>query len=83
MQPRAILGEMTGTQFPESRDMNSQKVAATLGTIIALLVMVGVVVYGPKPDKAASAKAPAVEAPKAPEPTAPPVRGPVVRDLPQ
>ena len=63
--------------------MNSQKVAALFGTIIALLVIAGVVVFGPKLDKTPPT-APVVEAPKAPESSAPPVvRGPVVRDLPQ
>ena len=52
-------------------------------SIIAVLVIAGVVVFGPKPDKTPPAKAPAAEAPKAPEPSAPAVRGPVVRDLPQ
>ena len=61
--------------------MNSQKVAGILGTIIALLVMASVVIYGPKPG--ASNQATTTEAPKAPVPAAPAHRGPVVREVPQ
>jgi hypothetical protein len=61
--------------------MNSQKVAGILGTIIALLVMAGIVIYGPKPGKDVPKPAATTEAPKAP--VAPAPRGPVVREVPQ
>ena len=61
--------------------MNSQKIAGTLGTIVAVAVLAlafftttrGGVVKPTAPQK--------VEAPKAPD--APQVKGPVVRELPQ
>jgi len=61
--------------------MDSQSVAGVLGAIVAAVVLVVAIAYGPigqfgKPQK----QIPKVEAPvKAP----PPVRGPVVREVPQ
>jgi hypothetical protein len=61
--------------------MDSQKIAGILGTIIALLVIGSVVIYGPKPDKGGPKAAEKTEAPK-PQDTAPPVKGPVIREVP-
>ena len=69
--------------------MESQKVAGTLGGLIAAIVLAAAFYYAPKgvqiAPKAAVEKA---EAPKGPvvqdvTPGAPAVRGPVVRDIPQ
>jgi hypothetical protein len=63
--------------------MDSQKLAGILGTIVALLVMASVVIYGPKPDKGGPKQPATTEAPKAPVATVPAPRGPVVREVPQ
>ncbi len=63
--------------------MNSQSVAGILGAIIASIVLVAAIVYGPigqfgKPAKPAGVQpAQAVPAPAAPAP-----RGPVIREVP-
>ena len=64
--------------------MNSQSVAGLLGAIVASIVMVVAIAYGPigqygKPAKPASIQqsAPALSVPPAPAP-----RGPVIREVP-
>jgi hypothetical protein len=62
--------------------MNSESVAGLLGGIVAAVVLVMAVVYGPigqfgKPTKPAVATQPAATAPAAPAP-----RGPVIREVP-
>jgi len=63
--------------------MDSEKVAGILGAIVAAVVLVIAIAFGPigqfgKPQKQIQK----TEEPKAP-PGAPPVRGPVVREVPQ
>ena len=64
--------------------MNSQSVAGLLGAIVASIVMVVAIAYGPigqygKPAKPASIQqpAPALQVPATPAP-----RGPVIREVP-
>ena len=64
--------------------MNSQSVAGLLGAIVASIVMVVAIAYGPigqfrKPPKPASLQQPA---PLQPVPAAPAPRGPVIREVP-
>jgi hypothetical protein len=63
-------------------EMNSQKIAGILGTIVAVGVLAAAVAFGPigqlgKPQQVQKVDQPAQPAP------APPVRGPVVREVPQ
>jgi energy-converting hydrogenase Eha subunit A len=63
--------------------MNSQSVAGILGAIVASIVLVAAVVYGPmgqsgKPARPASVQPAAVQ----PVPAAPVPRGPVIREVP-
>jgi len=65
--------------------MNSQSVAGLLGAIVASIVMVVAIAYGPigqfgKPPKPASLQQPA-PAPRA-VPAAPAPRGPMIREVP-
>ncbi|UPK01772.1 hypothetical protein [Bradyrhizobium sp. 170] len=62
--------------------MNSQSVAGLLGAIVASIVMVVAIAYGPigqfgKPAKPASVQQPAPPLQQAPAP-----RGPVIREVP-
>jgi hypothetical protein len=64
--------------------MNSQSVAGLLGAIVASIVMVVAIAYGPigqfgKPPKPASLQQPA---PFQPVPATPAPRGPVIREVP-
>ena len=64
--------------------MNSQSVAGLLGAIVASIVMVVAIAYGPigqfgKPPKPASLQQPA---PAQSVPAAPAPRGPVIREVP-
>jgi hypothetical protein len=64
--------------------MNSQTVAGLLGAIVASIVMVVAIAYGPidqfgKPAKPASFQQPAA---LQPVPAAPAPRGPVIREVP-
>jgi hypothetical protein len=64
--------------------MDSEKVAGILGAIVAAMVLVIAIAYGPigqigKPQKPASKVEPAAQ-PAVPPPAA---RGPVVREVPQ
>ena len=64
--------------------MNSQSVAGLLGAIIASIVMVVAIAYGPigqfgKPTRPASLQQ---SAPLQPVPAAPAPRGPVIREVP-
>jgi hypothetical protein len=62
--------------------MNSQKIAAILGTIIGLVVAVYVLAYGPIGNRGKSEKkVERTEVPKAPVVQGPGVKGPVVREL--
>ena len=63
--------------------MSSEYVGGVLGAIVASIVLVVAIAYGPigqfgKPQKPIQK----IEAPK-PGPAAPPVRGPVIREVPQ
>ena len=65
--------------------MNSQSVAGLLGAIVATIVMVAAIYYGPigqfgKPARPANVQqpAPALQ----PAPAAPAPRGPVIREVP-
>ena len=63
--------------------MNSQSVAGLLGAIVASIVMMVAIAYGPigqygKPAKPASLQ----PAPAQPVPAAPAPRGPVIREVP-
>jgi ABC-type transport system involved in cytochrome c biogenesis permease subunit len=63
--------------------MNSQSVAGLLGAIVASIVMVVAIAYGPigqfgKPVKPASQQPAALQ----PVPAAPAPRGPVIREVP-
>jgi hypothetical protein len=65
--------------------MDSEKVAGILGAIVAAVVLVMAIAFGPigqfgKPQKPVPKMEPAVQ-PAAPAP--PPARGPVVREVPQ
>jgi cell division protein FtsN len=65
--------------------MNSQSIAGVLGAIVAAVVMVVAIAYGPigqfrKPARPASAQQPATGG--QPVPTAPAPRGPVIREVP-
>jgi hypothetical protein len=62
--------------------MDSESVARILGAIVAAVVLVVAIVYGPigqKPQKQIQK----IEQTKAPATAPPPVRGPVVREVPQ
>jgi hypothetical protein len=65
--------------------MNSESVAGVLGAIIASIVLVVAIAYGPIGQFGKSAKpSPKVEQPvAAPVAVAPAVKGPVVREVPQ
>jgi hypothetical protein len=65
-------------------EMNSQKIAGILGTIVAAGVLAAAVAFGPigqrgKPQKQIQK----VEQPAQPAPTSPTIRGPVIREVPQ
>lgn len=62
--------------------MTSETVGGLLGSIVAVVVLVAAVIYGPigqfgKPARPAAATQPAATAPAAPAP-----RGPVIREVP-
>ena len=65
--------------------MTSESVGAVLGAIVASIVLVVAIAYGPIGQSGKAQKeTPKVEAPTAAAPGAPPgVRGPVVREVPQ
>ena len=65
--------------------MNSQSIAGVLGAIVAAVVMVVAIAYGPigqfgKPARPAGAQQPATAV--QPVPVAPAPRGPVIREVP-
>ena len=71
-----------GKGQPGTIEMDSEKVAGILGAIVAAVVLVIAIAYGPigqigKPQKQIQVEQPAQAVP------APPVRGPVVREVPQ
>lgn len=64
--------------------MDTEAIAKMLGGIIAAVVLIAAVVFGPIGQTGKPAKeVKTIEAPKAVEPAAPAVRGPVVREVPQ
>ena len=71
-----------GKGQPGTIEMDSEKVAGILGAIVAAVVLVIAIAYGPigqigKPQKQIKVEQPAQAVP------APPVKGPVVREVPQ
>ena len=62
--------------------MTSESVASILGWIVAAVVLVAAVVYGPIGQFGKPVQPAAVAQPAQPAPVAPPVRGPVVREVP-
>ena len=64
-------------------EMNSQKIAGILGTIVAAAVLAAAVAYGPIGHLGKPQQILKVEQPVQPGPASPPVRGPVVREVPQ
>jgi hypothetical protein len=62
--------------------MNSESVAGILGAIVASVVLVVAIFYGPIGQGKRPKQVQKIEQP-APAVTAPPVRGPVVREVPQ
>jgi hypothetical protein len=64
--------------------MDTESIAKILGGIVAAVVLVAAVMFGPVGQGGKPAKeVKTIEAPKAGAPAAPPVRGPVVREVPQ
>jgi hypothetical protein len=64
-------------------EMNSQKIAGILGTIVAAGVLAAAVAYGPIGRFGKPQQTQKIEQPAQPVPASPPVRGPVVREVPQ
>jgi len=64
-------------------EMNSQKIAGILGTIVAAGVLAAAVAYGPIGRPGKSPQTQKIEQPAQPAPASPAVRGPVVREVPQ
>ena len=63
--------------------MNSQSVAGVLGAIVASIVLLAAIVYGPIGQFGKPAKPPVVQQPAvAAQPAAPAPRGPVIREVP-
>jgi len=63
--------------------MNSQSVAGILGAIIASIVLVVAIAYGPIGHLGKPQQILKVEQPVQPAPASPAVRGPVIREVPQ
>jgi hypothetical protein len=71
-----------GKGQPGTIEMDSEKVAGILGAIVAAVVLVIAIAFGPIGQMGKPAKQIKVEEPAQAVP-APPVRGPVVREVPQ
>lgn len=64
--------------------MDSERTAKVLGAIVAAVVLVAAIVFGPIGQMGKPAKeVQKIEAPKADVPAPPAVKGPVVREVPQ
>jgi hypothetical protein len=63
--------------------MNSESIAGILGAIVAAIVLVAAVAYGPIGQFGKPAPKPAaIQQPAPPPPAAPAPRGPVIREVP-
>jgi hypothetical protein len=63
--------------------MESEKLAGILGAIVAAIVLVIAIAFGPIGQMGKPAKPMKAEPPVQAQPGPPPVRGPVVREVPQ